>query len=285
MKPERDIQEFFRKAAAGADPAADRKVLAKVLAAHEAARPNGSALNRPSKRSTIMKSPVTRLAVAAVVLVAALVGIGLFGGSPASVAWGEVARKVEASRSVAFRRMQSRTDPNYSMSYLSATHSRTDKYEAGRITVSHYLNFETMTASSVYHTDKHYWRDAPLGRQNAQEHDQMSDPKWLVKSLLSCEHRELGRKTIDGVACEGLETTDPTVFGGDLPVPPGDITMQVQLWVSVETSYPVLCEGTATLRMNGQTRTRQWVLDQFRWDAELDPPIFEPNIPPDYTEI
>ena len=26
-------------------------------------------------------------------------------------------------------------------------------------------------------------------------------------------------------------------------------------------------------------------MDQFQWDMELDPDIFEPNIPPDYERV
>ncbi len=232
-----------------------------------------------------MKSPITKVAIAAAVLVAVVIGISHLGGSPTGVAWGEVARKVEASRGVVYRHMESRSDSNYSMHYLSGTHSRTDKYEAGKIAVSHYLDFEAMTASSVYHAHKHYWRDAPLDKQNAQAHDRMLDPKWLVQSMLSCEHRTLGRKTIEGILCEGLETTDPVLFGNDLRVPTSDITMHLQLWVNVETDYPVLCEGNATVQIDGNAQTKQWVMDQFQWDVPLDPSTFEPNIPPDYTQI
>lgn len=285
MKPENDIRQLFQKAAAGTDAGMDEKILAKVLAAHETIHSNDPVPNRSIVRSTIMRSSVTKVAVAAAVLVAVFIGISQLGGSHAGVAWGEVARKVEASRGVVYRHRRSASDPNYSIHYLSPTHSRTDQYSAGHIAVSHYLDFETMTASSVYHTQKHYWRNAPLGRQDADAHDRMSDPKWLVQAILSCEHRGLGRKTIDGVFCEGLETTDPAVFGGNLPASAGEIAMRLELWVSVGTQYPVLCEGNTTVPIDGKTQTMQWIMDQFQWDVLLGPEVFEPNIPADYEEI
>jgi len=232
-----------------------------------------------------MRSPVTRLALAAAVLVAALIGLSHFGGSSTGVAWGEVARKVEVSRGVVYRHRSSPSDANYSMRYLSAARSRTDQYDAGKITVSHYLDFTAMTGSSVFHTQKHYWRNAPLGQQDAQAHDRLSDPKWLVQSILSCEHSELGRKMIDGVLCEGLETADPTVIGKDLSVPPAGIAVRMQLWVSLETHYPMLCEGNATVQIDGKSQTREWTMDQFQWDVELAPSLFEMSVPADYEEI
>jgi len=43
-----------------------------------------------------MTSPIAKLAVAAAVLVAVSIGIGLWGGSPGSVAWAEVAERFES---------------------------------------------------------------------------------------------------------------------------------------------------------------------------------------------
>ena len=51
-----------------------------------------------------------------------------------------------------------------------------------------------MIASSVCHAQKWYWRDAPLGEQNAREHDKLANPKWIVQSILSCEHQKLGER-------------------------------------------------------------------------------------------
>jgi hypothetical protein len=41
--------------------------------------------------------------------------------------------------------------------------------------------------------------------------------------------------------------------------------------------------------MSGEYKGEVWesesVMDQFQWDVELDPNIFEPNIPPDYEAV
>jgi len=78
------------------------------------------------------------------------------------------------------------------------------------------------------------------------------------------------------VPCEGIETTDPT-FGGIADPPPA--SLMARLWVNVDTGYPF------RLEYHSQTGDLQVeaVLDQFRWDVELDPSELEPTMPEDYT--
>jgi len=63
----------------------------------------------------------------------------------------------------------------------------------------------------------------------------MMDPNSRVLRFLSCKHKELGQKTIAGVLCEGIETTDPAFHGGEHPPE----SLMARVWVSVETGYPV----------------------------------------------
>jgi hypothetical protein len=107
----------------------------------------------------------------------------------------------------------------------------------------------------------------------------MADPNGTVQRFFSCKHKELGQKTIDGVLCEGIETTDPAFYGRVNPPE----TPMARVWVSVETSYPVQLEGEY-VSDDGQTRYA-FVQDQFQWDVELDESIFEPNIPAGYIDI
>jgi outer membrane lipoprotein-sorting protein len=104
-----------------------------------------------------------------------------------------------------------------------------------------------------------------------------ADPNQWVQRFLSCQYKELGQKTIDGVLCEGLETTDPAFFGGGNPPEPS----VARLWVSVETGYPVRFESERVYDGARHTSTQ----DRFQWDADLDGSLFEPNIPAGYLDI
>ncbi len=108
----------------------------------------------------------------------------------------------------------------------------------------------------------------------------MNPAKW-VENFQSCDYRELGQKTIEGVLCEGFETADPAFIGVDVP-PELELkidSLVAHLWVSVETGYPVLLEDEATF--SGKTSFESF--DQFQWDVDLEPS--EPNIPPDYEQM
>lgn len=232
-------------------------------------------------RRIIMKSPITKLTAAAVIIAVVLIGVSQLGGSATSVAWGEVIGKLEASRGVILRRIMTSSmrpgEVDYRMIYSCQTHTRTDQYEADRITGSLYQDYNARTMVRIEHDNKQYFRHT-MSERTAQDHRKEIDPKCWVQKFLSCECRNLGQKTIDGILCEGLETTDPAFL--DDSDPPVE-SLMLQLWVSVETGYPVLFECNAVNEPDDGGRI-EVVMDQFQWDVELDPIEFEPKIPPDY---
>jgi len=290
MKPANDIEELFHDAAVDTRPEMDRTILHRVLAAHETANANDSTLNRSSIRSTIMKNPIMKLAIAAAIIVAVLIVIGQLGGSATGVAWGEVARKAESSGGVVVRVTETNSlslgDDDYSIKYFTPTHSRTDSYKNGRVVRTFHTDLEAMTLTALYHPHKHYISGSisPAEEGFLERQEDWMNPRYLVQKFLSAEHRQLERKAIDGVMCEGLETSDPAIYGR-LPGPVSRLDVQMRLWVSTETQYPVQFEWKVNAEAEGQAVTSEGVMDQFQWDVELDPSLFEPNIPPDYEDM
>ena len=290
MKTANDTESFFKNAAIGTDPAMDETVLNKVLTAHEKATNTKSAAIEPKIRRTIMKNPITKLAAAAVIILAVLIGISQFGDPTTSVAWSQVAQKVQTSRGAIVRCTETISpmsdDKDYSIKYFCPTHSRMDTYKGGQITDSYYTDLEAKTYTGVHHTRKHYLSVAisPSNEGFLEKQEDWMDPRYLIQKILSCEHRELGPKTIEGVLCEGLETTDPAVFG-PLPGPVDRLDVHLRLWVNIETQYPVLFEWKVNAEAEGQVVVSEAVMDQFQWDVDLDPDIFEPNIPADYQDM
>lgn len=236
-----------------------------------------------SIRRTIMKSRITKLAAAAVIIIAVTFGLFEFigTGGTSGVVWAEVAQKVQASRGVIFRSRDLAPDsrdggPDYTMNYSSNTQLRLDSYKGDQIIKTIYDDFNTKTVILVDHGHKSYVK---MTFEQMEQDDLWRDPKSFVQRFLSHEHKELGQKTVEGVLCEGIETTDPVFFGTDHPVD----SLMARVWVSVETGYPVQFEGEI-IRNNGQIRLAI-VVDQFQWDVELDESMFEPNIPADYIDI
>ena len=241
-----------------------------------------------------MKSPIIKLAAAAVIIALVVLGLFEFIGTEntSGVVWAEVARKVEASRGSVVRCRESfpSNEEDYTMKYHSPTHSRTDSYKGGQITHTYYNDnsgSDTVTLTGVYHKHKHYISHTYPKSKNEfllEQHDDWINPRYLVQTILSCEHRKLGQKTIEGVLCEGIETTDPAVMG-PLPGPVDRLEVEMRLWVNVETQYPVMFEWKVNAEAEGQVIANESVMDQFQWDVELDPSFLEPNIPPDYVDM
>jgi len=253
-----------------------------VLNAHGPSRETESATAMSIARRKIMRNPIVKFAVAAAVVAAALVGATLFRNSGSGVVWAEVAQKVQASRGVIFRTIRHDTPEPYDsgcdfrMDHYTSTQSRLDKYKGGEIIGTIYSDCNTKTVILVDHGHKSYVKMTP---EKMVPDSFRMDPNSMVQRFLSCKHKELGQKTIDGVLCEGIETADPAFYGGDkLPQ-----SLMARVWVSVETGYPVQIEGEY-VNDNGQRRFT-FVQDQFRWDAELDGTLFEPNIPAGYIDI
>ncbi len=284
MKPENDIREFFRKAAADTLPAMDKKVLARVLTAHDTTSLNDSAARRSNVRSTIMRSPITKVAIAAAVVIAVLLGISQLGGSPAGVAWGEVVQKVDASPGVIFRLRTTGSQninddwPNaYAMTRRSPRYSRTDKYRGDQVIRTACFNLDNKSVLWLAHDAKTYFTKALTEEDVQSLQSEWTDPKGLLGLLMSHEYRKLGRKTIDGVVCEGIETTDPAAAKANFPIK----SFVGRMWVSVETGYPVLGQLEITHEAENALPQTQ-MADQFQWDVEIGASEIEVAIPPDY---
>ena len=93
---ERSIKKpYLENIEVSADAEMDGRILGDALAAMEESKKASPALSEPSIRRTIMKSPITKLAAAAVIIIAVLLGVKFAGGPDvANVAWGEVTSRV-----------------------------------------------------------------------------------------------------------------------------------------------------------------------------------------------
>ena len=291
MKSVNDVKKFFKKTAIGTNPKMDETVLNKVLTAHEKVTNTDSAKIEPTLRRTIMKSPITKLAMAAVIILGIL---GLFEfidtEDKSGVVWAEVAKNVEASSGVIFRiRKTGSGDPNdqwpngYTVMQRNAALSRTDWYRGDQIHRTVYLDLVGKTNIWVAHDASVYSKEA-MGDVEIQKMQAKglgwTDPQALINRGLTREHHKLGQKTIDGVLCEGIETNDAGDDAFKFPLK----SFSGRLWVSVETGYPVLLELEVIGGDDGSIH-HTTTLDQFHWNVDLSPEDVEPEIPADYRPL
>ncbi len=285
MRPAEDIEKLIKNLSDKTSAKMDEQVRKNMVQAlEESEKP--SALTWPNIRRTIMKSPIIKIAAAAVII--ALVVLGLFEltgtESTSGVVWADVAGKVQASRGVIYRNRATHSvgpaDSDYSIVYLSDTKSRHDSYKGEHIIRTNYCDFDAKTVVFIAHDAKKYTQNTMSEETLREQHGAWASPKRWITEFLSRNHRKLGQKTIDGVLCEGLETTDTTFGVSTFEVD----SLLARVWVNVETGYPVMLEGEVTGGGDEKLHIKG-VLDQFQWDVELDPSLFEPDIPPDYESM
>jgi len=294
MKPVDEIENVVKKMSFEAGSEMDKDLWAETSKARNEFSKTILALSQHNIGRTIMKNPITKLAAAAVIIVLVVLGLFEFTGNEktSGVVWADVVRKVGASRGLIVRCTDSTasSEDEYSITHTSPTHCRKEFYKDGQIIRTGYVDLtgsDTATLTDVFHIHKLCVTTTYKTSENGlflEWRDDWTNPSFLVQKILSCEHSKLGQKTIEGVLCEGIETTDPAYIG-PLPGKVNNLQVEFQLWVGVETGYPVLYESKMSGEHEGEVWESESVTDQFQWDVELDPGIFEPNIPPDYEAV
>ena len=286
MKSAEDIRKYFQRSTLSTNPDKHEAIFEKIRHAQDQSPDTAPALSGPKMRNIIMKSPITKLAAAAAIVVLVVLGLLEFigDGGTSGVVWAEVARNVEASRGVIFRtRGTGSRDPNddwpdsYMITWRCPAITRTDRYRGGKIWRTIYYNLDTKTVIGVLHDAQRYSREAMSDErvQRARaDKDRWSTPQSLISHLLALKHHSLDQKMIDGVLCEGIETTDAS----GLPFK----SFTARGWVSVETGYPVL--GQVEVVDDAGIR-RTTTLDQFQWNVDLSIEDVEPEIPADYESL
>jgi hypothetical protein len=243
-----------------------------------------------SIRRTIMKNPITKLAAAAVIIIAVLVSINPFGGSVTSVAWADVAEKIDKIHSYIYRERRSATSgpKKEGFEFISADREnivycsenygkRLDNYQNGNLLLSFYALSQEQAFVSVFHSSRQYKRHPIPDGQVAGLLQAGIGPREMVKHILLNDYTELGHETIDGINVEGVELTGQKISGERLD------NAVTRLWVDVETGLPVQIEleGLA----HGTSTNVMIVQDEFQWNVKLQASDFDPNIPPDYTLV
>jgi hypothetical protein len=240
------------------------------------------ALREPTPRSTIMRNSYVKLALAAVVILAVVLGLTEFlgPGGKSGVAWAHVLEKAEQVPVVIFDmtaeigRPQGEKLVLPSKYYVAGDYgTRSDTFNDGKLMAIKYRLPNKKVAYQVRVDQKKYWR-FDLSEEEAAQGRDPDDPRTWLKMILSGEYTKLGRATINGVVAEGIECNRPEITGGD------DV---MRLWVDVQTELPVRIEVDMLGMEGGQMKQQKFVMENFEWNAQLDESLFEPNIPADYT--
>lgn len=233
----------------------------------------------------IMKSRLSKAAIAAAVLLAVAMGVRRLGGrlDGTSVAWAGVAEKLGQIHDYAYRQRQINSSgvqtPGFEFReewetrwyYSSQFGHRWDQYHAGELSSQYYVLLKKQQYVWLHlHNKTFCYRLEPLPEA------MLLDPAGEIRQILAGPYVQLGRTTIDGVLVEGIEVQGQKVSG---PLLDNAVS---RLWVNVETELPVWMESEG--KVHGSDMYARLIRDQFQWNAGLTEADFTPMIPADFTQ-
>jgi len=284
MRPSDNINELIKKLQLKASAELDKRVHDDISAALTKSEKTKSVQPEPNIWRTIMKSKIPKLAAAAVIIIAVLIGLNVIDVFPngSGVAWGEVLNNVQKIKSCIHRmRLTVTTGPEKTQDINSTLYRSTeygirrDSYFKDELISKLYIPAEGNTGVELVPSEKKYV-EAVFTDEQIKEIAQKNDLKELVKEFMRYNnYTKLDSKTIDGIEVEGIEV-DNEQFGAALFE-----RGKGRLWVAVETDLPVLMELEG-VSAGGSVQINM-VVDEFDWNANLQASDFEPNIPSDYT--
>jgi hypothetical protein len=282
------------------------RILADAEAALDKSREPWSAEIQPTIWRKIMKSPITKLSSAAAVIIAVAVGAAYFGTSidGTSVLLAEVIQNVEQVNSAKWQEKRIFTCDGNEISFLCDGNEISFlNSDAIRYFSSKYGSREDMYNKEGLLLHQAYWliqenvRIRVVPPMEQYERTELTETErgiWgqpgfraIVDMLKAEKPTELGRKKVNGRETEGFEIAGSKIVG----ILPIQVDSGVaRIWVDVETSLPIqyeaelLTSDKLVTSMTGGKPVQIAVTGYApQWNKEIEPGIFEPNIPRDYT--
>jgi outer membrane lipoprotein-sorting protein len=266
---EKLIKEFFKtkKSSAATSSQMDEKVLGDAMAAFEKSKINTSAEIEPSVWRIIMKSRITKLTVAAVIIAAVI--IGSYFGSPfkANVTFADVIKPIMNARTIIFDGIVGKDENGPVMHDIVS-----DNKVRRTITISNMnkgamiidldkakmlvLNDKEKTAMYIDIT-------GPL----QEEHKSFIQfVRTIITDLKDLPVQELGENNIDGLKAIGFQTKGPNE--------------EITIWADPQTARPIRIE----LRLGQGQAQALYILKNIEIDMPVDESLLSMDVPAGYTQ-
>ena len=249
---------------------------------------NAARSRRNPKWKIVMNTNMARLVAVAMIAIGVFAGYEIFTAT-GSVSWAEVRRQVAAVKAVLYKAAVDGTDNGQPFelqieAVMADEHgTQMDAYMGDQLLGTSFTLADTKTHIYIMPSQNKYIEVAlteELRKENG-------DPKLIVDTFLEGDYKKLGRREINGVTVEGIQSHDVSPAAG---VPGGAGLMEgleglstkvtASLWVDVETRWPVEISFDITDENGGEQMTI--VVSDFQWDAQIDPVTFASVIPEGY---
>ncbi|MHC4537545.1 MAG: hypothetical protein ACYS6K_26725 [Planctomycetota bacterium] len=232
---------------------------------------------------TIMKSRITKLAAAAVIIIAVLIGISQFGGffDGSSVAFGEVLGYIQTFSYTFDLTVETTTEKQPSEAFTMQAMVQ----ELGRLRIdcsapvgkiSSITDFNTGKSLLLFHQNQSgVLMEEPVLKMDdgiGGIHALFSKPIENLWNLHDGTQENLGEKQIDGQTVTGFR-----VFQED-----SYFEYDITIWANITTGVPVLVE-VLSKPLDTSDLSIKWIMKNFNLDVELDEELFSLEVPAEYT--
>jgi outer membrane lipoprotein-sorting protein len=257
MRPTDNIRKFIEKASVTSNPNVNKAVLNELAEEMEKTKQTGQNLNT---WRIIMKSPITKFAAAAVIIIAVVIGLIFLGVmGKGGVAWADVIKPILSAKTAKFDMIVGQEGSGAVItdmvkgSRIRRTIEGINQAVIIDLETSKILTLEENTKTATYIDLKNL---PPI--KNYLE---------LLRNVISklentpgFEVKRLGEKNIDGKEAVGFMATCPV--------------LELTIWADRETANPI--------RIEQKENNLNVICKNFQFDLEMDDSLFSMDVPDGY---
>jgi outer membrane lipoprotein-sorting protein len=260
MRPTDKTKQFIKNASINSNPEVNEAVLKELLSEMDKSQNTTCAAKQPDIWRIIMKSPVTKLAVAAAIIIAALIGLHYFGNSfnVTGSAYAEVVERLQNAITMTYT---SSGNTEVEIAFKKPGYMRTTM-PGDYVTV---IDWTQGKGLSTLPTRKQFIEMEMSNLPNNPAQHQFNVIEKL-RTLPDRANEELGTREIGGRMLQGFRITEE------------DVTNTV--WIDPQTRELVRVETEFT-NAPGMNVT----MTDFQFDVDLDDSLFSLTPPDDYTRL
>ena len=269
MRPADKTKQFIKNASINSNPEINEAVLKELLNELDKSLSMPCAAREPNIWRTIMRSPITKIAAAAVIIASVAAGMYFLGVPTESVAWADVVRPILTARTVVFNviSVEGENVPITRVMNMGTQRVRGEVLSADGKTVQVIVIFDYDASRMLTLNPKQKiaalidLKDLPEKPENVLEvlrnmvTEIQNDPDVSVEPL--------GEKEIDGRIAKGFRATGPD----------GELT----IWADPQSALPI--------RMEQKWRQIHYEFIDFEFDVVLDESLFSMEIPEGYSTM
>jgi outer membrane lipoprotein-sorting protein len=280
MKPAEKIENLIKKSRYKANPEAYDKALNSFLQAVDVHEKQKSAITEPNIWRIIMKSRITKLAAAAVIIIAVLFGIKHFGGplSGGNVAFADVLKHIQ-SQSYTF---DLTIDPEFEDSIN--VNIKAMIFELGQVRMDCSTPVGEMSLITDFTTEKNLLlfhenntaaiKEEPVLNKSTGAQGMFvlfTRPIDNLWNMRDGTEEQLGEKEINGQPVTGFKVLQEDEY----------FQYDMRIWVDTADGVPRLVEITSKA-LDGSISIK-WTMENFDLNVDLDEELFSLEVPAGYT--